>query len=198
MRKLILQVQMSVDGFIGGENGEMDWITWDLDKAILKYISDLNRDVETILLGRILAEGFIPHWKMEATEPDKKRDFIKEMSGPYDFAEKMYETSKVVFTKSEDPRDWDFTRVDNGGLSEAVNALKRQEGGDMITYGGARFASSLIKARLIDEFHLFVNPVAIGKGLPIFRDLDQKQDLKLVKATPFECDIVVLHYELKK
>jgi len=70
MRKLKLQVQISIDGYIAGVNGEMDWITWSLDKAILKYISDLNKDIDCILMGRVLAEGFIPIGKRKLpTQP---------------------------------------------------------------------------------------------------------------------------------
>jgi dihydrofolate reductase len=198
MRKLKLQVQISIDGYIAGVNGEMDWITWSLDNAILKYISDLNKDIDCILLGRVLAEGFIPHWKMEATDPTKKRDFVKEMSEQYDFAKKMHETKKVVFTKSLKNSEWENTVLATGDLATEINTLKNQHGGDIVAYGGAAFVSSLIKTGLIDEFHLFVNPVAIGKGMAIFKELESKQDFNLVKATSFECGIVVIHYQPKR
>lgn len=72
MRKLKLQLQISIDGFIAGQNGEMDWITWNLGQDILNCISDLNKSIDLILLGKNLAEGFIPHWKGEATDPTRK------------------------------------------------------------------------------------------------------------------------------
>jgi len=198
MRKLKLQVQISLDGYIAGPNGEMDWITWTLDDKILEYISDLNRDMDLIIMGRVLAEGFIPHWKMEATDPTKKRDFIKRMSESYDFAMKMHETKKVVFTRSPNNPEWNNTVVANGDYVEEIKKLKSLPGNDIMIYGGARFVSSVIKAGLIDEYHLFVNPAAIGEGMTIFKSLDKKLDFELVKATPFECGIVVLKYEPKK
>lgn len=198
MRKLKLQVQISIDGYIAGVNGEMDWITWSLDNAILKYISDLNKDIDCILMGRVLAEGFIPHWKEEATDPTKKRDFVKEMSEAYDFAKKMHETKKVVFTKSLKNSTWENAVLATGDLATEIMTLKNKPGGDIIAYGGAAFVSSLIKTGLIDEFHLFVNPVAIGKGMAIFKELDSKQDFNLVRATSFECGIVVIHYQPKR
>ena len=76
--------------------------------------------------------------------------------------------------------------------------LKKQDGKDIIAYGGATFVSALIKHGLIDEYHLFINPAAIGSGLAIFKELDHKQELALVKATAFECGIVVLNYRLKR
>lgn len=198
MRKLKLQSQISVDGFIAGQNGEMDWITWNLGSDILKCISDLNKPVDLILLGRNLADGFIPHWKGEATDPNKKRDFVIKMSEPYDFALKMYETPKIVFTKSIPEVVWDHTTIEHGDLTDRVNQLKQQEGGDIIVYGGGAFVSSLIKAALIDEFNLFVNPVAIGNGMTIFKELENKQDLILKTVRQFDCGIALLSYELKK
>ncbi len=198
MRKLKLQSQISLDGFIAGQNGEMDWITWNLGSDILKRISDLNKPIDLILLGRNLAEGFIPHWKVEATDPAKKRDFVEKMSGPYDFALKMYETPKIVFTKSIQEATWDFTTIENGDLKGSVNKLKEQDGGDIIVYGGGAFVSSLIKAGLIDEFNLFINPVAIGNGMTIFKGLEHKQNLTLKTVQQFDCGIALLTYELNK
>ena len=165
MRKLKLQVQISIDGFIAGVNHEMDWITWNLDDALLKHISDINKDIDCILMGRVLAEGFIPHWKTEATDPTKKREFVKRMSEPYDFAMKMHETSKIVFSKSLQPHDtavkgWENTVIANGDIVEEVTKLKNQSGQDIIAYGGSTFVSNLIRNKLIDEYNLFVNPAA--------------------------------------
>ena len=198
MRKLKLQAQISVDGFIAGTQNEMDWITWDLSRDILKFISDLNEPIDLILLGRNLAEGFIPHWKEEATDPTKKRDFIAKMSEWYDFALKMYGTPKIVFTKTIKKADWEFTTIEGGDLVESVNKLKAANGGDIIVYGGGAFVSSLIKAGLIDEYNLLVNPVAIGNGMTIFKGLEHQQILKLKSVQQFECGIALLNYEVQR
>ncbi|MDX2212268.1 MAG: dihydrofolate reductase family protein [Oculatellaceae cyanobacterium bins.114] len=84
-----------------------------------------------------------------------------------------------------------------GDLVDEITQLKKQAGNDIIVYGGATFVSALIQHKLIDEFHLFINPVAIGSGMTIFRELERKQDLTLIKATSFECGVVVLNYEPK-
>jgi len=199
MRKLKLQVQMSVDGFMAGVKDEMDWITWNLDDALLKHISDINKDIDCILMGRVLADGFIQHWKTEATDPIKKREFVKRMSEPYDFAMKMYQTPKVVFSKSLqgiDPasKGWENTTIASKNIAEEVNALKNKSGKDIIAYGGSTLVSDLIKNKLIDEFNLFVNPAAIGKGKPIFHTLEGKLNLKLVDCKSYNCGIVVMQY----
>jgi dihydrofolate reductase len=184
MRKLKLQVQMSVDGFIAGPNSEMDWMTWNWDDKIKDYVDELTDSVDTILLGRKMTAGFIGHWS--SVKPDDPS---------YPFARKMIDKPKVVFTKTLGRSEWENTVIAKGELADEVNKLKNQTGKDIIVYGGATFDSSLIKAGLIDEFYLFVNPAIIGNGLSIFKDINAKQALKLVKSISFECGIVLLNYE---
>lgn len=189
MRRLKLQVQMTVDGYVAGPNGEMDWMTFNWDEALKQYVGQLTEPVDCIVLGRKLAEGFIPYWNSVAANPEDPQHAA---------GRKFTDTHKVVFTKTLDQPGWDHTVLAKGDLAPEISKLKAQEGKDIIAYGGATFVSALIKQGLVDEFHLFINPAAIGKGMTIFHSLDHKQDLTLVKATPFECGIVVLHYEPKR
>jgi dihydrofolate reductase len=187
MRILKLQMQMSVDGFVAGPNSEMDWLVWNWDDKLKEYIIEITEPVDCILLGRKLAEGFIPTWASHLADP-KTADA---------FAKQMVETHKLVFTKTLARSDWQNTDIVKGDLIEEVNNLKNKNGGDIIVYGGATFVSALISAGLIDKFYLFINPVAIGKGMTIFKELAQKQHLTLVKSTAFDCGIVLLNYEQK-
>lgn len=186
MRKLKLQVQMSVDGFIAGPNGEMDFLVHNWDAELGQYVTQLTETIDCIVLGRNLAEGFIPHWAGVAANPENP---------DYSAGKIFTDTAKVVFTRTLDHAKWENTILATGDLVEEITRLKSQTGKDIIAYGGATFVSALIKHELIDEYHLFVNPAAIGRGLPIFQTLDSNQRLTLVKATPFGCGIVVLHYE---
>jgi dihydrofolate reductase len=189
LRKLKLQVQMSLDGYIAGPNGEMDWLVWNWDDKLKEYVDELTESVDNILLGRKMTEGFISHWSDVMTKP---------IDPEYAFAKKMIETPKVVFTKTLNKSKWVNTDIATGDLTEEINKLKRQNGKDIIVYGGASFDSSLIKAGLIDEFHLFINPAAIGNGMTIFKDLNEMQKFTLIKSIAFECGIVLLHYEAKR
>ena len=189
MRKLKLQMQMTVDGYIAGANGEMDWVTFNWGEDINSYVTDILSSVDTIILGRKLAEGFIPHWAGVAEDPDHP-----EFSG----GQKFTDTPKVVFSKTLDESKWGNTALAKGDLEAEITKLKQQDGQDIYACGGGTFVSALIKHRLIDEFNLFVNPVAIGHGMPIFEELDSKQDLSLVKVTPFDCGIIALRYEVKR
>ncbi|MBD2701247.1 dihydrofolate reductase family protein [Spirosoma sp. BT702] len=184
MRKLKLQVQITLDGFIGGPNGEMDWLTMNWGEDVMRYVGSITEPVDTILLGRKLAEGFIPAWQSRLDTPETAPG-----------AEKMVNTPKIVFSKTLESIEGKNATVNNGNLVEEVNALKSQDGADIIAYGGAEFVSSLIKNNLIDEYHLFVNPVAQGKGLSIFGDIGSKLNLKLVEAKAFDCGITLLHYQ---
>ena len=189
MRKLKLQIQITLDGFMAGPNGEMDFMTWNWDKDLKAYVNDLTEPVDTILLGRKLAEGFIPYWTTvasEASNPEQK-------SG-----KKFTDTPKVAFTKTLEQSPWENTTLAKGELKQEIENLKNKAGGDMIAYGGSAFVSSLLEQGLVDDIHLFVNPVVIGEGLPVFKKSAQRQHLQLVSAKPFECGVVVLHYSSKK
>jgi dihydrofolate reductase len=110
---------------------------------------------------------------------------------------KYTDTEKVVFTKTLDKSDWDNTVLAKGAFVTEINNLKSQDGGDITAYGGAQFVSSLIKARLIDEYHLFINPTAIGKGLTIFGGLNSILNLNLTNSKRFDCGIIVNIYTPK-
>lgn len=189
MRKLKLQVQMSVDGYMAGPNGEMDFMEWNWDDELKQYVTDITEPVDCIILGRKLAEGFIPHWAAVAANPDHPE---------FTAGKKFTDTPKVVFTKTLDKPEWDNTVLAKGSLVDEITKLKKQDGNDIIAYGGAAFVSALIKQELIDEFYLFINPTAIGNGMTIFKELDSKQNLTLVKSTSFDCGIVVLNYKPKR
>ncbi|GAB4160390.1 MAG: dihydrofolate reductase family protein [Candidatus Promineifilaceae bacterium] len=189
MRKLKLQVQMTVDGYIAGPNGEMDFMVWDWDDALKQYVDDLTEPVDCIILGRKLAEGFIPYWAAVAANPDDPE---------FTAGKKYTDTPKVVFTRTLDRSEWANTVLARGDLVEEITRLKNQPGADIIAYGGATFVSDLIKHGLIDEFHLFINPTAIGSGMAIFKELDRQQAFRLVSTRAFDCGIVLLNYEPKR
>lgn len=186
MRKLKLQVQMSIDGFVStGPNDEQHWVTWAWEE-IRSYVLELFDSADTILIGRKLAVDYIPYWEDVNTKPD---DTMHEV------AERIVRARKVVFTKTLDRSEWNNTDLATGDLLEEVAKLKRQPGKDLIVYGGSSFVSALIAAGLIDEFHLFVNPVAIGHGGAIFYGLKQYRPLELKNSIVYKSGIVLLHYE---
>ena len=180
MRKLKLQMQITVDGFVAGPEGQLDWMTFDMDDRLLKLINHLTDTSDTILLGRKMTAGFISYW--EGVQPQ---------SPEYSFAQKMVDTPKIVFSKTLTRIDGKNVRVENGDLVQAVNRLKSLPGKDIVVYGAATFVGSLIEHDLIDEVNFFVNPVAIGRGMQVFQD---RRPLRLNAATAYPCGIVVHTY----
>jgi len=189
MRKLKLQIAMTLDGYIAGPNGEMDWMVWNWDDKLKDYVQELTEPVDCIVLGRKLAQVFIPYWAAVAANTGDE----EQAAGM-----KFTDTPKVVFTQTLIKSEWENTVLATGDIVAEITKLKNQDGKDIIAYGGAAFVSALIKHKLIDEFHLFINPTVIGSGMPIFDEIDTRLDLALIKSTSFECGIVVLHYEPKQ
>ena len=183
MRKLKLQMQITVDGFVAGPEGQLDWMTWAWDDELKSFVNRLTDTVDTILLGRKMTEGFVKYWEQVITQPENPE---------YAFGRKMVDTPKVVFSKTVTRVDGQNVQVESGPIVEAVNRLKSQAGKDIIVYGGATFVSALIENRLVDELNLFVNPVAIGKGKQVF---GARTPLKLMASTAYASGIVVNTYQ---
>lgn len=160
-------------------------MTWAWEE-ISDYVLDLFDTCDTILIGRKLAVDYIPYWEDTFTKPDDPM---------YEVARRIVAAKKVVFTRTLDSSPWDKTELAKGDLVEEVNKLKAENGKDIIVYGGTSFVSELIEAELIDEYHLFLNPVALGmNGVPIFDRLDRFRQLKLAKTITYNSGIVLLNY----
>ena len=183
---------MSLDGYVARPNGDLDWMTWDQDDKLIQFINSLIDSADTILLGRKMTDGFMGYWENVVNNKPDSPDFS--------LAKKMVDTPKVVFTKTLDKSTWNNTTLAKGNLAEEIATLKKSRHGgskDIIVYGGAGFVSSLIKEGLIDEYHLFVNPTAIGNGMTIFKSLDRTQKFSVIQSTFYSCGITVLSYKPK-
>jgi len=184
MRKLKLQMQMTVDGFVAGPEGQLDWMNFDMDEQLLHFINELIDTSDTILMGRKMTPGFITYWENVVDNQPQSPEFP--------FAQKMVNTPKIVFSKTVQHIAGKNTRVENGDLVMAVNKLKNEEGKDILVYGGASFVASLIKHNLIDELNLFINPTAISNGLKIFTE---HTPLALIHSTAYASGIVVNQFK---
>ncbi|MFD1983946.1 dihydrofolate reductase family protein [Mesorhizobium newzealandense] len=191
MKKLILQMQMSVDGFVGADE-DHSWQLWEWgddsawDDALKQDFNAVFAGIDTILLSRKMAEeGYLTHWGKAAK---------KFPSDPfYAFAQRIVDARKVVLSDRLKASQWERTTVASGGLPREVNALKAGVGGDMAVFGGAGFASALIAAGLVDEFQRFINPAVLGAGRRIF-DQGGFQTMRLVGSKAYACGMVVNRY----
>ena len=184
MRKLKLQMQITVDGFVADPEGKADWMSADTDPRAMQIVHELIDTSDTLLMGRKMAPGFMKYWESISSDALE-----------YAFAQKMVNVAKVVFSRSVKSIDGRNVRVENGPLVESVNRLKSAPGKDLLVYGGASFVSSLIENGLVDEFHLVVNPVAIGSGMRIF---NSRVPLELVASTAFANGEILNTYEPKR
>ncbi|HMF69950.1 MAG TPA: dihydrofolate reductase family protein [Flavitalea sp.] len=187
MRKLKLQMQMTLDGYVARPNGEQDWIDWDETGQLMPIVNSLIDSSDTILLGRKMTDEFMSYWEnVVNTKPD---------SPEFSFAKKMVDTPKVVFTKTLDKSPWNNITLAKGNLAEEIANLKKQTGKDILVYGGADFASSLIREGLVDEYHLFVHPTAIGNGMTIFKSLDRTQKFSVIQSKLFPSGVTLFSYK---
>ncbi|HTF29587.1 MAG TPA: dihydrofolate reductase family protein [Flavitalea sp.] len=190
MRKLKLQMQMTLDGYVARPNGEQDWIDWDEAGQLMPIVNSLIDSSDTILLGRKMTGEFMSYWENVVN--------TKSDSPEFSFAKKMVDTPKVVFTKTLDKSPWNNITLAKGNLAEEIANLKKQTGKDILVYGGAGFASSLIKEGLVDEYHLFVHPTAIGNGMTIFKSLDRTQKFSVIQSKLFPSGVTLFSYKPKK
>ncbi|HEY3784143.1 MAG TPA: dihydrofolate reductase family protein [Steroidobacteraceae bacterium] len=197
MRKLILQMQISADGYVGRAGDGPDWQVWDWgpecawDEALKVRFNGVFQSVDTILLSRkIIAGGYLDHWSQFARDYGANPDFT--------FAQHIVEARKVVFSKTLQKVQWAGTELARRPLSEEVNALKAESGRDMIAFGGAGFASALIANDLVDEYQFYVNPVALRQGLLIFEKRGIDSNFELKEAEGYACGVVVIRYQPRR
>jgi dihydrofolate reductase len=181
MRKLIMKMSMTVDGFVGGTKGENDWVFKTGDEESQAWSVGLASQTGLIIMGRKSFEMMAPYWPT-ATGP---------------FARPMNEIPKAVFTKkgyagitpsaeqSPAAASWAGARIFDGDLTEGIRELKAEPGKPIAAIGGAGFMQSLIATGLIDEYVLAIHPVVLGAGLPIFNGLTKPLYLKLVDVKVF-------------
>lgn len=184
MRKIIQWVMASVDGYIDGPNGEFDWAS--LSPQLGEYAERLHERADTLLFGRGVWDMMASYWPNVESISDDEHDLK--------FAPIWLETPKIVFSRTLEKADWN-TRVISDNLSEEVAALKRQPGKDMLLSGGSGLPAALTALGLIDEYHIAVQPVVLGGGKPLFREPEQRLNLRLVDARPVDSRVVILHYQ---
>jgi dihydrofolate reductase len=169
MRKLIVAMSVSLDGFVAPAKGAPDHRSRPEDPALKAIKLGWFDHVGTHAMGRVTYTEMAAHWP----------------SSTDDYAAPMNELPKVVFSKTLERADWINSRVASGDIAEEIATLRGEPGGDIIAWGGASFAQELSRQRLVDEYRLAINPVALGNGLPLFKDLSEPIDLLLVEARTF-------------
>ncbi|HEU4436803.1 MAG TPA: dihydrofolate reductase family protein [candidate division Zixibacteria bacterium] len=176
MRKLILQMMVSLDGFFEGPKQELDWHVW--DEEMEKEAHETLDSVDAILLGRVAYQLFADYWP-------KAKDSI---------APKLNRLPKIVFSKTLEKTEWNNSGLFKGDIRKEFSEAKAAPGKDFILYGGGSIASTFMRLGLIDEYRLIVNPVVLGSGRPLFNG-NARMNLELFKTRNFKCGNVMLYYQ---
>jgi dihydrofolate reductase len=189
MRNLIFFMHTSLDGFVAGPNGEMNWIN--TDEEMFDFVATMTDKADTALYGRVTYEMMQSYWPTAADQPNaSKHD--KEHSA---WSNKV---SKVVLSKTMSEKGLDNTTVISDQLTDNINKLKKQNGKNILIFGSPRASHSLLSLGLIDEFWLFVNPVLLGQGIPLFKGVTEMTKLKLAETRTFSSGVIALHYETQR
>ena len=186
MRKIISFMHISLDGFVAGPNGEMNWIK--VDEEIFDYVGQRISQTDTALYGRVTYEMMEGYWPNAGDQPRASRHDV-EHSKWYNKAHKL------VLSKTMKGADLTNTTIISDNLSDRINEIKQQAGNDILLFGSPTATHSLIQLNLIDGYWLFVNPIILGKGISLFVNIKEKIGLKLLPTTrQFNCGVAELNY----
>jgi len=186
MRKLIYSMGTSLDGFIAGRQGEIDWGA--PDEELHRFHNEQTRELGMHLLGRRLYETMV-YWETADRDPVASEVTVE-------FARIWQALPKIVFSTSLETVEGN-ARLATAGLAEEVARLKREDGAD-IAVGGAGLAGACARLSLIDEYRLFVSPVLLGGGTPFFPALDERIDLELVETRTFGSRVQYMRYRVTR
>ena len=189
MRKLFMFMSTSLDGFFEGLNHDITW--HHVDEEVKKFAIDQLRETDTILFGRRTYQLFENFWPRAAEDPTTSKDDLE-------IANLINNMNKIVFSKTlqsvEEKKNWKNVRLVSEVNPEEINRWKQQPGKDL-NVGGNNLAVSLAHSRLIDEFRIMVNPVALGKGTLLLHGMNEKLNLKMLSARTFKSGNVLHCYE---
>jgi len=188
MRKLVVSMWITLDGFIAGPNGAMDWVNAIFDEAMANYEAEVLGAADTLVLGRITYQSFAGAFTQLADNPSAS-------PGEREYARKMNAMRKVVFSKTLDKGDWNNSMLLRDVSPEQIKQLKHEPGQNMLIYGSASIVQALTSHGLIDEYQLLVHPVVLGDGKRLFADARQQTKLDLLKTKTHPSGVVVLYYQ---
>jgi dihydrofolate reductase len=182
-------MHISLDGFVAGPNGEMDWIK--VDEEIFDYVGKRINESDIALYGRVTYEMMENYWPTAGDQPAASRHDIEHAK----WYKKVY---KVVLSKTMKGDALANTRIISDNLPAGINEIKQRAGKDIPVFGSPTATHSLIQQDLIDGYWLFVNPVVLGQGIPLFTGIKNKIKLKLLTTHQFVCGVTELNYTVDR
>lgn len=188
MRKIVSFVHVSLDGFVAATNGGLDWII--VNEEIFDHVEKRIKETDTAMYGRVTYQMMESYWPTAADQPAATRHDI-EHSRWYKQA------SKIVLSKTMHDVNLPKTRIIGDNLPDEITQLKQGIGSEILLFGSPTATHSLMAENLIDEYWLFVNPILLGQGVPLFKGIQNRAPLKLVTCKQFSSGVACLQYEYK-
>lgn len=188
MREIIVSERITLDGFITGPNGEMDWMEEFLDEALANYESELQKTADTALMGRVTYQGFESYWPHVPEDPASPQGLVE-------YANQLNAMRKIVFSRTLSRAGWNNSTVVREIVPEAIRKLKQAPGRNIVIQGSASIVQTLMKHGLIDRYQLLVYPIVLGSGKPLFQQSSHKLKLSLVHTERHPSGVVVLAYQ---
>lgn len=185
MRKVISFMHMSLDGFVAGPNGELNWVK--VDEELFTYIGQRISLGDTAMYGRVTYEMMENYWPTAGDKPNASKHDIEHS--------KWYKhVHKVVLSRTLQNTSRINTEIISNNLTDRIHDIKQQDGEEILLFGSPTATHALIQENLIDGYWLFVNPIILGRGIPLFADIQDKIKLNLVSTRPFTSGVTELNY----
>lgn len=181
MRKLCLQINVSVDGYINDDAGDIDWRC--ADEEFQRYIDDTLESIDGMIFGRLAFEQLAAYWPTAGSEASPVH------------VRRMHELPKYVLTSTLERSHWHNSQVLGGDPAAAIAELTRQDGGDLALFAGGKAATSAIRLGLLDKYRLILNPALLAGGTPLFSGQYPRSELRLTHTHQFASGALVLTYE---
>lgn len=190
MRKVVVSMNVTMNGYVSGMNSEIDWHFQNWTPAMGERLAEELNKADTILLGRNTYESMADYW------PALEKDFLFPRED-IAFAVMMNTYKKIVYSKKLKSTRWKNSTIIKGELTNEIEQLKQQKPKkNIIVYGSCMLVHSLLQLNLVDEFQLWVHPVILKKGKPLFPGLKEKLFLKFQRSKTFESGVVLLYYKI--
>ena len=189
MRKIVLSLHTSLDGFVAGPAGEMDWIK--VNEEMFDLVGRFTDDADVALYGRITYEMMDGYWPTAADHPNPSKHDI-------DHSTWYKKVHKLVLSRSCEGQEKAGTTVAGDNFIAEVKKLKERPGKNMIIFGSPSMVHLLMEENLVDEYWLFVNPIILGEGIPLFLNVRERIPLKHISSTTFSCGVTGLNYIVER
>jgi dihydrofolate reductase len=186
MKKVVLFMHVSLDGYVAGPKGEMDWIK--VDEDIFDYAGARTNESDTALYGRVTYDMMEGYWPTAANQPNPSRHDIEH-------SQWYKKVKKVVASRTMKDANLPNTVIISDNLSATIQSLKQGTGKEIILFGSPSIARTLMADNIIDDYWLFINPILLGKGIKLFDPLNKSIPLRLLTSKTFPSGVVCLHYE---